>query len=109
MHRFMVTGGAGFIGSNFVRYMFEKYPDYNIVVYDKLTYAGRIENLQDVAQTYKDRYAFVKGDICDADLVAKTIKEHRVDTIVNFALSNGTWLFYPDRCVRHLCFTRSRP
>ena len=85
MHRFMVTGGAGFIGSNFVRYMFEKYPDYNIVVYDKLTYAGRIENLQDVAQTYKDRYAFVKGDICDADLVAKTIQEHRIDTIVNFA------------------------
>jgi dTDP-glucose 4,6-dehydratase len=85
MHRFMVTGGAGFIGSNFVRYMFEKHPDYTIVVYDKLTYAGRIENLQDVAEKYKDRYAFVKGDICSMDLVEKTIKDHRIDTIVNFA------------------------
>ena len=85
MHRLMVTGGAGFIGSNFVRYMFEKYPEYTIVVYDKLTYAGRIENLQDVAQTYKDRYAFVKGDICDTGMVEQTIEDHRIDTIVNFA------------------------
>ena len=85
MHRLMVTGGAGFIGSNFVRYMFEKYLDYTIVVYDKLTYAGRIENLQDVAETYKDRYVFVKGDICDTSLVEKTVQEHRIDTIVNFA------------------------
>ncbi len=85
MQRLMVTGGAGFIGSNFVRYMLEKYPDYTIVVYDKLTYAGRIENLQDVAQTYKDRYAFVKGDICDMAAVEQTVQDHRIDTIVNFA------------------------
>lgn len=85
MQRLMVTGGAGFIGSNFVRYMLEKYPDYFIVVYDKLTYAGRIENLQDVAATYKDHYAFVKGDICDTNLVEQTIQEHRIDTVVNFA------------------------
>ena len=85
MQRLMVTGGAGFIGSNFVRYMLEKYPKYTIVVYDKLTYAGRIENLQDVAQTYKDRYAFVKGDICDMAAVEQTIQDHNIDTIVNFA------------------------
>ena len=66
MQRLLVTGGAGFIGSNFVRYMLEKYPDYFIVAYDKLTYAGRLENLQDVAENYADRYAFVKGDICDS-------------------------------------------
>jgi dTDP-glucose 4,6-dehydratase len=85
MHRIMVTGGAGFIGSNFVRYMLQAHPDYEIVVYDKLTYAGRLENLQDVAETFADRYAFVQGDICDIDLVEKTVQDHDIDTIVNFA------------------------
>jgi dTDP-glucose 4,6-dehydratase len=65
--------------------MLEKYTDYFIVVYDKLTYAGRLENLQDVAEQFADRYVFVKGDICDADAVAETIQEHNVDTLVNFA------------------------
>ena len=85
MRNLMVTGGAGFIGSNFVRYVLEKYANYFIVVYDKLTYAGRLENLQNVAERFADRYAFVKGDICDADAVAETIQAHDVDTIVNFA------------------------
>ena len=85
MQRLMITGGAGFIGSNFVRYMCEKYPEYTLVVYDKLTYAGRLENLQDVAANFADRYAFVKGDICDAATVEQTLKEYQVDTIVNFA------------------------
>jgi len=85
MRNLLVTGGAGFIGSNFVRYMLEKHTDYLIVVYDKLTYAGRLENLQDVAERFADRYAFVKGDICDADAVAETIRAYEVDTIVNFA------------------------
>jgi dTDP-glucose 4,6-dehydratase len=81
----MVTGGAGFIGSNFTRYMLEKYPAYSIVVYDKLTYAGNLDNLKDVAEDFGDRYAFVKGDICDAETVRETIMEHGVDTVVNFA------------------------
>ncbi len=85
MQRLMVTGGAGFIGSNFVRYMLEKYPDYFIMVYDKLTYAGRLENLEDVAARFGDRYAFVKGDICDADAVNAAVQEHAIDTLVNFA------------------------
>ena len=85
MRNLMVTGGAGFIGSNFVRYVLEKYADYFIVVYDKLTYAGRLENLEDVAERFGDRYAFVKGDICDADAVAETVQAYDVDTIVNFA------------------------
>lgn len=85
MQNIMVTGGAGFIGCNFVRLILDKYPDYHIVVYDKLTYAGRLENLQDVAERYPDRYAFVRGDICDADAVEETIRSHEVDTIVNFA------------------------
>ncbi len=85
MQRLMVTGGAGFIGSNFVRYMLEKYPEYFIVVYDKLTYAGRVENLEDVAERFGDRYAFVKGDICNPTRVEETLQAYDVDTIVNFA------------------------
>ncbi len=64
MQNIMVTGGAGFIGSNFVRYMLGKYPDYHILVYDKLTYAGNLDNLLDVSDD--PRYSFVQGDICDA-------------------------------------------
>lgn len=85
MRRLMVTGGAGFIGSNFVRHMLEKYPDYFIVVYDKLTYAGRLENLEDVAVRFKDRYAFFKGDICDTQTVEEAVHSYAIDTIVNFA------------------------
>lgn len=85
MHNLMVTGGAGFIGSNFTRYMLEKYPDYHIVVYDKLTYAGNLDNLKDVGERFASRYAFVQGDICDAEAVRETIRAYDVDTIVNFA------------------------
>jgi len=85
VHKLMVTGGAGFIGSNFVRYMLEKYPEYHILVYDKLTYAGNLDNLKDVAQRFADRYTFVQGDICDAAPVREKIRAHDVDTIINFA------------------------
>jgi len=81
----LVTGGAGFIGSNFVRMMLGKYPDLAITVLDKLTYAGRVENLQDVAANYRDRYRFVQGDICDAAAVGKVIAEQQIDAIINFA------------------------
>jgi dTDP-glucose 4,6-dehydratase len=81
----MITGGAGFIGSNFTRYALTKYPHYRIVVYDKLTYAGNLDNLRDVVAEFGDRYTFVRGDICDADKVRETIESHRLDTIVNFA------------------------
>ncbi|UZE92309.1 MAG: dTDP-glucose 4,6-dehydratase [Methanosarcinales archaeon] len=76
--KILITGGAGFIGCNFVRYMLKKYPDEEIVVLDKLTYAGRIENLQDVM----DKIKFIKGDICDRKDVEK-VKE--CDVIFNFA------------------------
>ena len=83
--RLMVTGGAGFIGSNFVRYMLERYPDYRVVVLDKLTYAGNLDNLKDVAERLP-RYAFVQGDICDAAAVRRRrCSAHEIDTIVNFA------------------------
>jgi dTDP-glucose 4,6-dehydratase len=81
----MVTGGAGFIGSNFTRYLLQRYPDYTVLVFDKLTYAGNLDNLKDVAADFAGRYAFVRADICDAAAVRAAIREHEVDTIVNFA------------------------
>ncbi|MBN1633839.1 MAG: dTDP-glucose 4,6-dehydratase [Ignavibacteria bacterium] len=82
MKNILVTGGAGFIGSNFVKYVLKNY-DWNIVNYDKLTYAGNLENLSDVEKN--QRYKFVKGDICDEKKVEFTVSENDVDTIVNFA------------------------
>jgi dTDP-glucose 4,6-dehydratase len=79
--RLLVTGGAGFIGSNFVRYMLSKYPDYQLVMLDKLTYAGNLANLADVADN--PHYHFVRGDICDQQLVDGLMAE--VDAVVNFA------------------------
>jgi dTDP-glucose 4,6-dehydratase len=83
MKNIMVTGGAGFIGSNFVRCMLDRYPDYRILVFDKLTYAGNLDNLLDVDDD--PRYRFIKGDICDAEAVAEAIQSEQIDTIVNFA------------------------
>jgi dTDP-glucose 4,6-dehydratase len=85
MKNLLVTGGAGFIGSNFVRYLLEKYPGYHAIVFDKLTYAGNLDNLKDVAERYPDRYTFVRGDICDAAAVEAAMRAHDIDTIVNFA------------------------
>lgn len=83
MKNIMVTGGAGFIGANFVLYLLDKYPQYRVVVYDKLTYAGNLDNLL----TVKDnpRYQFVQGDIADATAVDTAVQSYNIDTIVNFA------------------------
>jgi dTDP-glucose 4,6-dehydratase len=85
MKTLLVTGGAGFIGCNFVRYMLDTHADVHIVVYDKLTYAGRLENLQDIQANYPRRFDFVRGDICDAADVEAAIAKYGVDTVVNFA------------------------
>lgn len=82
MKNILITGGAGFIGSNFVKYVLKKH-DYKVINYDKLTYAGNLENLTDIEK--HPNYKFVKGDICDKDFAEKTIKENDIDTIVNFA------------------------
>ena len=77
----LVTGGAGFIGSNFVRYWVEHHPDDRVVAFDVLTYAGNRANLDDVA----DRITFVHADICDTDTAHATMKNHDIDTVVHFA------------------------
>ena len=79
--RVLVTGGAGFIGSNFIRHILKKYPTYKIINLDKLTYAGNLENLSDIAEN--KNYSFVKGDICDKKVVEKLLP--KCDCVINFA------------------------
>jgi dTDP-glucose 4,6-dehydratase len=83
MKTILVTGGAGFIGSNFVRYFLETHPDLKIVNFDKLTYAGNLENLTDIQGN--PRYSFVRGDICDRAQVDAAFQKHAVDAVVHFA------------------------
>jgi dTDP-glucose 4,6-dehydratase len=79
----LVTGGAGFIGANFVHYMLSRHRDYRIVVYDKLTYAGNLDNLLPARDN--PRYRFVRGDICARADVEAVVAANHIDTIVNFA------------------------
>lgn len=83
LRNILITGGAGFIGSHVVRHFVEKYPDYRIVNLDKLTYAGTPENLAGLDG--RGNYTFVKGDICDADLVARIFKEYDIDGVIHLA------------------------
>lgn len=82
--KILVTGGCGFIGSHFIRHMIKKYPEYDITNYDKLTYAGSLENVSDIEGWYHN-YHFVKGDICDYEKLKKTVKALDIDVIINFA------------------------
>ncbi len=81
--KILVTGGAGFIGSNFIHYWLRSYPDDSIVNLDKLTYAGNLDNLRGLETN--TRYEFVQGDICDFDLVDNLIKSKGIDLIIHFA------------------------
>lgn len=83
MKQILITGGCGFIGSNFIRHALQYYPDYRIVNLDKLTYAGNPGNLTDVEKNY--RYRFVKGDIGDGALVRQIFAEEQIDTVIHFA------------------------
>jgi dTDP-glucose 4,6-dehydratase len=79
----LVTGGAGFIGSNFIRYILDRYPEYRVINIDKLTYAGNLENLTGIDKD--PRYAFEKGDICDKSRVQLCVVRYEIDAIVHFA------------------------
>lgn len=83
MKNVLVTGGAGFIGSNFVRYLLEKEDDVQIVNLDALTYAGSLENLKGLSSP--ERHIFIQGNICDQELVEDTVKKYAIDSIVHFA------------------------
>ena len=92
---YLVTGGAGFIGSNYIHYMFKKYGDeIRIINVDKLTYAGNLENLKDIED--RDNYTFVKADICDADAINKIFEENDIDRVVHFAAES-----HVDRSIKH--------
>jgi dTDP-glucose 4,6-dehydratase len=90
--RLLVTGGAGFIGSNFVHYWLERHPDDHVVVYDLLTYAGNRESLAPV----EERIIFVEGDICDRELAEVTLQENDVGVVVNFAAESHNSLAVVD-------------
>src|SRR5664280_477262 len=96
--RLLVTGGAGFIGSNFVRYWVNHHPSDKVVAFDVLTYAGNLPNLDDL----QGRIEFVQGDIGDLDVVAETLAAHQIDVIVNFAAEshNSLAILDPSRFFR---------
>jgi len=83
MKNILVTGGAGFIGSNFIKFMLDKYPDYKIINVDALTYAGNLENLKDIADNLN--YIFIKADIRDKEKIDEIFASYGIDTVVNFA------------------------
>lgn len=83
MKDILITGGAGFIGSNFVPYFLKKYPEYSLINLDLLTYAGNLENLREVEGS--DRYTFIQGDICDRALVEKIFEEKNIQGVIHFA------------------------
>src|SRR5918993_4582061 len=85
MRTILVTGAAGFIGSNFVRMLLNRREPVKLVAYDKLTYAGNLANLEDLLAAHPDRLAFVRGDVVDQDLLTATWDEHRVREVVHFA------------------------
>ncbi len=83
MKSILITGGAGFIGNHLVRLFVNSYPDYQVINLDKLTYAGNLENLVDVAE--KANYSFVKGDICDAEFINQLFHQHQFDGVIHLA------------------------
>jgi len=98
MPTIFVTGGAGFIGSNFIRYWSDTYPDDFVINYDLLTYAGNLENLSDVAEKHAANYLFVRGDIGNYELARHLFETHKPDWVVNFAAEshNSRAVLHPE-------------
>src|SRR5450759_2537811 len=83
MQNLLITGGAGFIGSNFIRHIQFSHPEVRMVDLDLLTYAGSLENLKDLP--FPERHIFLEGDICDQKVVEKLLRDYQIDTIIHFA------------------------
>ena len=99
MRTYLVTGGAGFIGSNYIHYMFQKYGDaIRIINVDKLTYAGNLENLKDIEN--RENYTFIKADICNGDAMMKIFEENDIDRVVHFAAES-----HVDRSIKTRTFS----
>ena len=99
----LVTGGAGFIGSNFIHYMFKKYENIKLINLDKLTYAGNLENLKGIESN--PNYIFVQGDICDKELVDSIFQKYEIDYLVNFAAES-----HVDRSIKEPeIFAKTKP
>ena len=81
--KLLICGGAGFMGSHFIKYILAKYPDYYVVNFDKLTYAGNLENIREIENN--SQYKFIEGDICNREQVYKAVEENKIDVIVNYA------------------------
>ena len=95
MRTYLVTGGAGFIGSNYIHYMFKKYDnEIRIINVDALTYAGNLENLKDIEN--RENYTFVKADICDKEAISRIFAENDIDRVVHFAAES-----HVDRSIKH--------
>ena len=102
MKTYLITGCAGFIGSNFVHYMLKKYPEILLVNLDKLTYAGNLETLAPVMDD--PRFRFVRADIADAEAVDRLFEEEKPDIVVNFAAES-----HVDRSITCLLYTSPSP
>lgn len=105
----LITGGAGFIGSNYIRYIFAKYPKDKIICIDKLTYAGNYDNISEFE--IDNRFYFERADICDRDAIYKTVKQYAPDCIINFAAEShvdrsieNPELFFKNKHFRNICF-----
>jgi dTDP-glucose 4,6-dehydratase len=100
MKNILVTGGAGFIGSNFIRFLLNTSPDIHVINLDVLSYAGSQENLKGLS--YPERHTFIKGDICDRHLVDHLFHTHKIDTVVHFAAETHVdrSILYPEQFLR---------
>ena len=82
MYNLLITGGAGFIGSNFIIYFLNKYPHYKVINLDLLTYAGKLENLKEIEKA--NNYTFIQGDICDSELVGRIFRKYEITAVIYF-------------------------
>src|SRR4030066_2015773 len=100
MKNVLVTGGAGFIGSNFIRFLLDVEPEVDVINLDVLSYAGSLENLKGLA--FPERYTFVRGDVCDRPLVDHLFHLHKIDTVVHFAAETHVdrSILYPEQFLR---------